>query len=109
MLLLAAGRTPGLRAAPPPFVLQTSLGDFAVTYELNVSCGEPRTMASVYAALHRNVQDVFNEYGVQIMTPAYESDPDHPKVVPKDQWYPPPARTPEAPSRTGAADPPVAA
>ena len=33
MLLMAAGRTPGLMASPPPFVLQTSLGDFAVTYE----------------------------------------------------------------------------
>jgi small-conductance mechanosensitive channel len=109
MLLLAASRTPGLRPTPPPFVLQTSLGDFAVTYELNVSCGEPRAMASLYAALHRNVQDVFNEYGVQIMTPAYESDPDRPKIVPKDRWYPPPARMPEEPSRTGAADPPVAA
>ena len=109
MLLLAADRTPGLRPTPPPFVLQTSLGDFAVTYELNVSCGDPRTMASVYAALHRNVQDVFNEYGVQIMTPAYESDPDRPKIVPKDQWYPPPVRTPEESWRSEAADPPAAA
>jgi hypothetical protein len=90
-------------------VLQTSLGDFAVTYELNVSCSAPQTMAAVYSALHRNVQDVFNEYGVQIMTPAYESDPERPKIVPKDAWYPAPARTPEDSSRSSAADPPVAA
>jgi CTP:molybdopterin cytidylyltransferase MocA len=50
-------------------------------------------MAALYAALHRNIQDVFNEHGVQIMTPAYEGDPASPKVVPKDQWYQAPAST----------------
>jgi small-conductance mechanosensitive channel len=93
MLLLAARRTPGLRPSPPPFVLQLSLGDFAVTYEINAYCNDPHAMAALYAALHRNIQDVFNEHGVQIMTPAYESDPASPKVVPKDQWYQPPAST----------------
>ena len=70
MLLMAASRTPGLRTAPPPFVLQTSLGDFAVNYELNVYCADAHAMPSLYTALHRNIQDVFNEYGVQIMTGA---------------------------------------
>ena len=41
--------------------------------------------------MHQNVLDVFNEHGVQIMTPAYEGDPEKPKVVPKDQWYQAPA------------------
>jgi len=91
MLLMAAGRTEGVSATPPPFVLQTSLGDFAVNYELNVYCRDPHAMASVYTALHRNIQDLFNEYGVQIMTPAYESDPSTPKVVPKDRWHDAPA------------------
>jgi small-conductance mechanosensitive channel len=97
MLLLAASRTPGLRESPPPFVLQTSLGDFAINYELNVYSGDPHAMASLYTALHRNIQDVFNEYGVQIMTPAYVADPAVAKVVPKGQWYEPPARPHEAP------------
>jgi hypothetical protein len=48
-------------------------------------------MSRTYTALRRNILDVFNEYGVQIMTPAYEGDPEKPKVVPKDQWYPAPA------------------
>ena len=96
MPFLAAARTPGL-PAPPPFVLQTSLGDFAVNYELNVHCDNPHAMAELYTALHRNIQDVFNEYGVQIMTPAYEGDPAPSKVVPKEQWYQAPARTPEEP------------
>ena len=91
MLKLAAERTSGLVKEPQPFVLQKSLGDFAVTYELNAYCDNPHAMAQLYTAMHQNVLDVFNEHGVQIMTPAYEGDPEKPKVVPKDQWYQAPA------------------
>ncbi len=92
MLLAAAARTPGVLREPPPFVLLKSLGDFAVTYEINVYTDDPGTMARQYAELHRNVIDVFNEHAVQIMTPAYEGDPAQPKIVPKEQWFTPPAR-----------------
>jgi small-conductance mechanosensitive channel len=95
MLLEAASRTPGLLRTPPPFVLHKSLDDFCVTYEINVYCDTPVGMEARYTDLHRNVLDLFNEYGVQIMTPSYESDPAEPKVVPKNQWYAAPARTPE--------------
>jgi small-conductance mechanosensitive channel len=96
MLLMAAERTPGLLREPPPFVLHQSLGDFAVNYELNVYCGNARDMLPLYTALHRHVLDVFNEYDVQIMTPAYRADPPEPKLVPKEQWYAAPAaREPE--------------
>jgi small-conductance mechanosensitive channel len=98
MLLDAARRTPGLMAAPPPYVLHLQLGDFCVTYELNVYCSDPTKMRTIYTDLHRHILDVFNEYGVQIMTPAYEGDPEIPKVVPKEQWYLAPAR-PESASR----------
>jgi small-conductance mechanosensitive channel len=94
MLLEAASRTPGLLREPAPFVLQRSLGDFAITYELNAYCDTPETMLALYTAMHRNILDVFNEYGVQIMTPAYEGDPEKPKVVPKGEWYQPPASKP---------------
>jgi small-conductance mechanosensitive channel len=93
MLLLAAEHTPGLLKEPAPFVLQKALGDFAVTYELNAYCDDPRAMGRLYTAMHQNILDVFNEHGVQIMTPAYEGDPETPKVVPKDQWYQAPATT----------------
>jgi small-conductance mechanosensitive channel len=92
MLRLAAERTPGLLKEPAPFVLQKSLGDFAVTYELNAYCDDPHAMARHYTAMHQNILDIFNEHGVQIMTPAYEGDPETPKVVPKDQWYQAPAK-----------------
>jgi len=94
MLLAAAERTPGLRNEPPPFVLQRELGDFAITYELNVYTDRPSAMLATYTELHRNILDLFNEYGVQIMTPAYEGDPEQPKIVPKDQWHTLPAPPP---------------
>ena len=92
MLKLAAERTKGFLLDPPPFVVQKSLGDFCITYELNVYCNEPKKMLLLRSALHRNILDVFNEYGVQIMTPAYEGDPGAPKIVPKDLWFTAPAK-----------------
>ncbi len=92
MLLEAAARTEGLRRDPSPFVLQMELRDFCVTYEINVSCDKPHSMLAFKTALHRNILDVFNEYGIQVMVPAYEGDPDQPKIVPKERWYVAPAR-----------------
>jgi small-conductance mechanosensitive channel len=73
-------------------VRQKALGDFAVTYELNVYTNNAQAMNALYTELHRNILDVFNEYGVQIMTPAYEGDTPEPKVVPRDKWFLAPAR-----------------
>jgi small-conductance mechanosensitive channel len=97
MLLEAARRTPELLAEPAPFVLQRSLGDFAVVYQLNVYKANADLLVQGYSALHQNILDVFNEYGVQIMTPAYEGDPEIPKVVPREQWYTAPAAAKTAP------------
>jgi len=91
MLLLAAERTPGLLKEPAPFVRHHSLGDFAVNYELNAYCDDAQAMMPLYTALHRQILDVFNEYGVQIMTPAYEGDPERPKLVPRERWFAAPA------------------
>jgi small-conductance mechanosensitive channel len=91
MLLEAAARTEGLRRDPSPFVLQMELRDFSVTYEINVFCDKPHSMLAFKTALHRNILDVFNEYGIQVMVPAYEGDPDQPKIVPKERWYAAPA------------------
>jgi small-conductance mechanosensitive channel len=95
MLLMAAERTDGLSRKAEHFVLQKGLGDFGVTYELNVFCRKPDQMPKIYSDLHENIQDVFNEYGVAIMTPHYVADTDEPKMVPKEKWYAPPA--PESP------------
>ena len=89
MLLEAAGRTAGLVAEPKPFVQVKRLGDFAITYELNAPCVNVHAMNALYTALHHNILDVFNEHGVQIMTPAYEGDPAEPKVVAPAEWAKP--------------------
>jgi len=92
MLLLAAAQTKGLLKRPRPFVLQTSLSDFAVNYELNAYCKDEKRAAILYSTLHGNIQDIFNENEISIMTPAYEADTSEPKIVPKDQWYTAPAK-----------------
>lgn len=92
MLLEAADRTQGLLKNPAPFVLQKSLGDFCVNYEINVFCDNAQAMNRLYTALHQNILDVFNEYGVQIMTPNYVADTPQAKLVPRDQWFLPPAK-----------------
>jgi len=95
MLLMAADKTSGLLAEPKPFVLQTSLNDFYVTYELNVYTDKPEKMAASYSELHQNIIDVFNEYGVQIMSPNYVADRAEPTIVPKEHWYDPPSKPPD--------------
>ncbi len=94
MLEEAARRTPDLQREPAPFILQRRLGDFAVVYELNVYASSANGMLLSYSRLHQNILDVFNEHGVQIMTPAYEGDPEQPKLVPKEQWFAAPAKPP---------------
>ena len=102
MLLIAAERTPGILCSPAPFVLQRALADFAVNYELNVYCEDAVRMLDVYTDLHRQILDVFNEYGVQIMTPAYRFDPAEPKIVPPSQWHLAPAAPPPPATATDA-------
>jgi small-conductance mechanosensitive channel len=92
MLLTAAERTGSVLKDPPPFVRQRGLADFAVNYELNVYVASADDMIGRYDELHANIQDVFNEYGVQIMTPAYEGDPPEPKIVPRERWHDKPSR-----------------
>jgi small-conductance mechanosensitive channel len=104
LLLLAAERTPSVRTDPKPVVLQVALCDFYVRYTLLVCLEQPQRRVAVLAALHANIQDAFNEYGVQIMSPNYEADPSGPKVVPPSRWYSAPASGP----REGGHDrPPV--
>lgn len=92
ILIRAAEATPGLIKEPRPFVLQTGLNDFYVSYELNAYTDRPLEMVSIYSDLHQNIQDAFNEHGVQIMSPHYLGDPAQAKIVPKEHWYQPPAK-----------------
>ena len=107
MLLTAAERCAPPSGDPPrAFVLLKKLGDFAVTYELNIYCSDVKAMVALYTLMHRHILDVFNEFGVQIMTPAYEGDPAEPKIVPPEDWFAAPAKSrtsePLAPAAAGA-------
>lgn len=84
MLLEAARRTNGVLADPKPSVLQRALSDFYIDYRLVCQAipETPRARAEVLNALHANIVDVFNEHGVQIMSPHYLGDPLEAKVVP---------------------------
>jgi small-conductance mechanosensitive channel len=73
LLVSAALATPGIMADPSPFVWQTALNDFYVTYEINAYTATPRDMIDIYAALHAKIQDAFYEAGVEIMSPHYTS------------------------------------
>jgi small-conductance mechanosensitive channel len=94
MLVEAARRTPGILAEPKPHVFQTALSDFYPEYRLVAQAipSEPRPRAQVLNQLHANIQDVFNEHGVQIMSPHYMTDTAEAKVVRPADWYRAPAR-----------------
>jgi small-conductance mechanosensitive channel len=87
LLLLAATRTPCVLREPQPFVLQRALADFYVEYRLVFAIERPAERYLVLSDLHARIQDAFNEFGVQIMSPNFVSQPDRPVVVPKEQWF----------------------
>jgi small-conductance mechanosensitive channel len=95
MLQLAAERTRGIRRQPRPYVLQKALSDFFVEYELRAHLELSAERAAVLSELHTQIQDAFNEFGVQIMSPAFESQPERPVVVPKARWFTAPAAPPK--------------
>jgi small-conductance mechanosensitive channel len=71
LLIEAANRTAHILKSPPPFVLQTALNDFYVAYEVNAYTDAPEIMPWIYGELHQNIQNTFNEGGVEIMSPHY--------------------------------------
>ncbi|MEZ0129927.1 mechanosensitive ion channel family protein, partial [Flavobacterium sp. LBUM151] len=58
---------------PAPFVLQTSLDDFYVSYQINVYTKHPTKQPRIYSSLHQNIQDSFNAAGIEIMSPHYNA------------------------------------
>ena len=71
LLLGAAARTAHILKEPKPFVLQTSLNDFFVSYQLNAYTDKPARMAEIYSELPQNLSDSFNEGGLEILSPHY--------------------------------------
>ena len=102
MLKLAASRTEGVSRTLEPYVFTLSLNQFDITYELNAYLEPGAPYFETRSRLNRNILDAFNEFGVQIMTPAYEGDPEGRKVVPKSKWFDRPA--PQATENSSVAD-----
>jgi small-conductance mechanosensitive channel len=90
MLMEAAHRSHGVALEPAPYVVQTALSDFYVEYRLCAQSNKnaPSRRAEAISQLHANILDVFNENGVQIMSPHYMADPAAPQVVPPGGWSP---------------------
>ncbi|MBI2213389.1 MAG: mechanosensitive ion channel family protein [Acidobacteria bacterium] len=71
LMIAAAKETSGVADEPFPFVWQTSLNDYHVSYEINAFTRSPHELFRIQADLHRNIQDAFNEAGVEIMSPSF--------------------------------------
>ena len=109
MLIEAARRTPGILQDPAPQVFQTALSDYYPEYLLvgHATAMKAKPRAETISVLHQNIQDVFNEYGVQIMSPHYMADPVDAKLVPPQRWHEPPAVKDAPPPADGTAPPPA--
>ncbi|MCA2686493.1 MAG: mechanosensitive ion channel family protein [Microcystis sp. M038S2] len=72
-LIEAALETDHILKEPAPFVLQTSLDNFYISYQLNAYTNQPNLMVIIYSELHQNIQDKCNEAGIEILSPSYTS------------------------------------
>jgi small-conductance mechanosensitive channel len=94
LLIDAALQTPMIEKEPVPYVYQTGLDDYYVSYRINAFTKEPNKQAAIYSLLHANIQDQFNQAGVEIMSPHYKAVRDGnaaaipPDYLPKDYMPP---------------------
>ena len=86
LLINAALSTQDVLKSPRPFVLQSNLQDFYVSYELNAFTGQPQNMQTIYSVLHQNIQDQFNEAGIEINSPHYTSLRDGNRMAIPDEY-----------------------
>ena len=83
LLLRAARKTTLVQKDPKPFVLQKSLDDFYVNYEINIYTKQPKKMVLIYSELHKNILEAFNEAGIEILSPQYNAVRDgNPSTIP---------------------------
>ncbi|MFD2513989.1 mechanosensitive ion channel family protein [Pontibacter locisalis] len=93
-LIDAALATPSVEKSPAPFVLQTSLDDFYVSYQLNAYTFTAGKMAFIYSNIHQNIQDKFNEAGIEILSPHYRAQRDGNMVTIPSAYLPHDYQTP---------------
>jgi small-conductance mechanosensitive channel len=94
LLVDAALATPGVLHEPKPFVWQTALNDFYVTYEINAYTASAKDMIEIYAVLHSRIQDSFYAAGVEIMSPHFTALRDGNTVAIPEELRPPGYQSP---------------
>lgn len=108
LLELAADRTPNISKMPKPFVVQKQLSDFYVEYTLIARLEDERLRIQTVSNLNSAIQDAFNEFGVQIMSPHYMIQPNASIIVPHEKWDAKPSqplpRIPHKPADTDSSD-----
>ncbi len=88
LMVDAASSTQHVLKDPQPFVLQTSLNDYSASYELNAYTDQPNRMALIYSDLHQNIQNKFNEAGVEILSPQYTAVRDGNRTAIPEDYLP---------------------
>ncbi|MGJ1195617.1 mechanosensitive ion channel family protein [Sphingobacterium spiritivorum] len=73
LLIAAALKTEGISSDRMPFVLQTSLDDWYVSYQINAYTNSPERMAPIYSELHKNIHEAFDGAGIEMMSPHYQA------------------------------------
>ncbi|EOX9059668.1 mechanosensitive ion channel family protein [Klebsiella pneumoniae] len=99
LLELAARRTSGVDQQIAPVVRKLGLLDWYTSYELQVRLLPTTKLPDGRNALHSSIIDVFNEFGVQIMSPNFVMQPKAAVVVPQEAWYAAPAVAPQEPEK----------
>jgi small-conductance mechanosensitive channel len=89
LLIAAAKATVYILPSPAPFVLQTALGDFSVSYQINAFTNRAEFQPVIYSDLHRNIQEQFNAAGVEIMSPNFLALRDGNTVTIPEKQHPP--------------------
>src|SRR5262249_7356497 len=89
LLINAALSTEDILPSPRPFVLESSLDDFYVSYELNAFTANPHNRQAIYSQLHQNIQDHFNAAGIEINSPHYTSLRDGNRIAIPENYIPP--------------------
>ena len=86
LMVQAALATQHIEANPKPFVLQTKLDDWYVIYQINAYTRHPEYMASIYSQLHANIQDIFHEAGIEVMSPHFMGVRPNDQVIMPDEY-----------------------
>lgn len=104
-LIKAALATEHILPEPTPFVLQTTLGNYSIAYQLNAYTSNPNLMVITVSRLHQNIQDQCKHNGIEILSPAYTSLRDgRASTIPVDEWS---ARAGTPPSPVPSSQPPL--